>query len=151
EVAALLHQHLAQLQQGPNIVRPTRERKPPSVWTWWRFWLWPSLAVGLLVGFNFWFNPSQARRSADPQQDKTGRSGITSDGTRPEVAENRRNVANVKPAVKPDVLDGAQAGDRKVLTDLRIAFHWCPPGCFIMTIPKNEIRQDDLPPDPIAM
>lgn len=44
----------------------------------------------------------------------------------------------------PDPLDGTEAGERRELTDLKIAFHWCPPGQFTIGGPNSEGKGDPV-------
>jgi formylglycine-generating enzyme required for sulfatase activity len=50
------------------------------------------------------------------------------------------SAAGKEPA---DSFEGTQAGDRRVLTDLKMAFRWCPPGSFTMGSPTSEIGRLD--------
>ena len=52
---------------------------------------------------------------------------------------NKAGLASAEGNEPPDPFDGTEAGDRRELTDLKIAFRWCPPGRFMMGGPKSEV------------
>ncbi len=152
EVAVLLQQHLAMVQQGPNIVRPTVEIDASAAWNWRR----TILAFGLLAGIGVvsWLalydtqpnspslkvkisdSPAPALGNAPPTPGETGLDAL------PRVEAARSEQARLDSAGRnepPDSFNGKKAGERRTLSDLKIAFRWCPPGRFMMGSPKSEV------------
>jgi len=146
EVAALLQKHLALVQAGPNIARPGLETQSWSALNRRRKWLWPVLAFGLLTGIGIvvWLVAERRQRNS-PQSTladsvpETGEKGpdvwppggvAKTENTGPTSAEGSQ---------PPDAFNGTKAGDRRELTDLKIAFRWCPPGSFMMGGPESEL------------
>ena len=147
EVGALLQQHLAMIQEGPGSARPTLNRR--------RLWPWPLLAFGLLAGVGFlaWFGPQRAPRTSSsiaggqsqPRQSAPGDGLPDAPETMQDVssrgeAEHKTSGLASAPEDAPhDPFEGMNAGDRRVLTDLNLAFRWCPPGRFLMGSPPSEV------------
>ena len=151
EVAALLQQHLATVQ-GVTIAQPVLETKSRSASKPRRLWLWPTFTFGLVAGAcvlvwvdSVWLTPERTPRNSSPLGDSreltlgntlsgTGEKGP--DDVLPGGAATTNKAGAVsaegnKPANKPpDAFNGTEAGDRRELTDLKIALRWCPPGSF---------------------
>jgi|GEM_PF-2949282 serine/threonine protein kinase len=150
EVATLLERHLATLQEGTNSGRRALETSPRPALNLQRYWPWPILAFGLLAGIGVlvWFASMPTQRNLAPSNDTMANSRQTKHGdTRQETGIKRPDVLPTEGAVQrsepPDAFDGANAGDRRVMTELNIAFRWCPPGDFTMGSPKAEAERLD--------
>ncbi len=161
EVAVLLQQHLATLQGGASITRSFGSIPSGSAGKLLRRWRWPLLASGLLMGTGFliWLasgprplysssgqvstnGPAQfAPANEMPKNDKTGLAIPTSRGaakrTPPGPDSTERNQTL-------DPLDGIEAGERREFTNHKIAFHWCPPGQFLMGNPQSEVERGEI-------
>jgi serine/threonine protein kinase len=156
EVATLLEQHLAMLQEGINIGQPALDAKPRPSLNLRRNWPWPMLAFGLLAGIGVlvWLAPKPKQQNPSLPRDNMSDSQQTRIAdNRPETGKNELNVLSSEGATKTNpsqnisvegnerlnAFDGASAGDRRVMTELKIAFRWCPPGRFMMGSPKSEV------------
>lgn len=147
EVAALLQQHLAKVQEGPNFARPEHRAIIWSAGNLRRLWPWPTLTFGLLAGIGVlaWLGPQRIQRfssSVAGNQSEPRTSGETGrDVPLPGdvVKLETSGQVSAERSEPPDSFDGTHASDRRVLTDLKMAFHWCPPGRFLMGSPKSEV------------
>jgi len=156
EVAAVLQKHLAMVQESPHIARPALETKSRSAWNLRWPWLWPVLGFGLLggIGVLAWLAPKGTPHNSSPLKVSMRDSLPPTLGEiRPETGETGQEalppggaaktklagLATADPNEPPDPFDGTHASDRRVLTALKMAFHWCPPGRFMMRSPKSEV------------
>jgi len=106
-----------------------------------------------------WLAPKRTQSNSSPFNGSRSDSRQRTVGdTRPETGEKRLDVlppggaaktnktglASAEGNAAPDPFDGTEAGDRRELTDLKIAFRWCPPGRFMMGGPRSEVDRGDL-------
>ncbi len=131
EVAALLQKHLATVQAGSNLAQSELVTKSHSTRNWRRLRRWPMLALSLLTGIGIlaWLVPQQTQHDLG----RKGRGELPP----PAVTTVARPALGSETPVPFD--RGTYAGDRRVLKDMEMAFHWCPPGRFLMGSPKSEV------------
>lgn len=148
EVAALLQKHLAMVQAGAHVTPTGLKTESLSAMNLHRLWPWPIAALGILVviGVVLWLVPHRTQRdpsplvvratdSPSPKFGDKGRGELHPGGA---AKAKRAGFDSVVGREAPDPLDGKNAGDRRVLTDLKIPFRWCPSGHFTMGGPKSE-------------
>lgn len=158
EVAALLHKYLAMVQAGANIAGPEPETKSQSAWNLRRLRSWPILAFSCLAGIGVlaWLTSNRTQHNSsvlngkkiDSLPSSLGESGPETEKKGPDVlspqgaAKTKRAGRTSAEGNEPfNAFDGEYAGDRRTLTELNIAFRWCPPGRFVMGSPKSEIER----------
>ncbi len=149
EVATRLRQHLAIIQEGPSTAETALNTNPRFAWNL-RSWPWPMITFGFLacLALNAALSSSLFNAGIEDPLSRTP------DGARQKAAEAVPDGLPPEEAAKkiaagpdsqernepPSPIDGGTfAGDRRVLNDMEMAFHWCPPGRFLMGSPKSEV------------
>jgi formylglycine-generating enzyme required for sulfatase activity len=156
EVAELLQKHLALHDAETSISRPLPDAKSRSATSLWRHW--SIVSICLIAGFGVvvWFASNRTQpntpvvegtavdlpRPADVGQ-KSGDKGLDSLTSGVPAKASQPGISSTEGNKPRDSFAGTHAGDRCVLTDLKMAFRWCPAGQFTMGSPKSEPGRTD--------